>query len=266
MRSCLTALALTALTASGEPSNGHADAVWLAEQGGATDGPIRSVIKLTIEEGWHTYWVNPGEGGMPLSVKWDLSEGWTAGDIQHPTPKRFLTGELPGFGYEGAVFLPVDLTPPPSHEGAVTLSGRLSWLTCNDSSCVPGSAKISLQFGRKAEAGEGNNDLIEKAYKAIPQPLSGASLQAEVEGEEVIVRLTLPTSSTLDLTTCEVFPMTRNVIDPAAEPRFSALAASPQTWRATAPKSEYLEGQPESLTLVLSSQGQPPVLVSTQPK
>lgn len=43
---------------------------------------------------------------------------------------------------------------------------------------------------------------------------------------------------------------TRNVIDPAANPRFVKSAAG--TWTATAPKSEYLDGEPQAMSLVLA--------------
>ncbi len=266
MKSCLTAFALTVIATSAAPTSGHAKAEWIADTPVPTTGTIRTVVKLSVDESWHTYWINPGEGGMPLSVSWDLPEGWSAGDIQHPAPIRFMTGDLPGLGYEAEVLLPVDITPPPSISGPVTLSGKLSWLACNDSSCVPGSAEISLRIESGPsgdDKGAGQHGLIEKAYSAIPQPLPDSVLKVELEKENIVMTLTLPPGSDVDPTEFEIFPATRNVIDPAAKPTFKEDPDSPNTWRARALTSEYLNGMPESISLVLANGDKGPFVIST---
>ena len=40
-----------------------------------------------IAPGWHTYWRNPGDSGLPTEIDLTLPEGWTAGDIVWPAPK-----------------------------------------------------------------------------------------------------------------------------------------------------------------------------------
>jgi DsbC/DsbD-like thiol-disulfide interchange protein len=255
MKSCLSALAFTAIATSAQPpgSAGHARAEWISESPGAAEpGIIRTVIKLTLDDGWHTYWINPGEGGMPLSVTWDLPDDWSAGEVQYPAPKRFMTGDLPGFGYEGAVLLPVRLTYPPELREAVTLSGEVSWLTCNDSSCVPGSARVSLRIDPGTDGENARKQLVEKAFSALPRSAPGARLEAALEDDVIVMTLALPEDSEIDPGKLAFFPATRNIIDPAAEPVFEKVPTAPNTWRATAPKSEYLDGTPDVLTAVLA--------------
>ena len=38
-------------------------------------------------------------------IKWTLPQGWSAGAIQWPTPKRLPVGPLMDYGYEGKVWL-----------------------------------------------------------------------------------------------------------------------------------------------------------------
>ena len=65
----------------------------------APGGEVMLAFVMRPEPGWHGYWVNPGVCGMALSAKWTLPEGWKAGELKQPVPKRFMTGDLPGFGY-----------------------------------------------------------------------------------------------------------------------------------------------------------------------
>ncbi len=152
-------------TSFGAPKQ-HATATWLStKEPSASDEAIHTVIRMVVDDGWHTYWENPGEGGMPVSIEAELPEGWSIGEIQHPVPKRFMTGELPGFGYEGEILFPLILTPPENFEGEIPdFSATLSWLTCNDETCVPG--KAALKLSKTA-----SDRLIESAFDALPRPL-----------------------------------------------------------------------------------------------
>ena len=48
-------------------------------------------IRFVLEEGWHTYWVNPGDAGEPPRITWELPAGFQAGSIQWPYPTRLPT-------------------------------------------------------------------------------------------------------------------------------------------------------------------------------
>ena len=221
----------------------------LAKQGEA----IRTVIVMKVSEGWHTYWENPGEGGMPPEIEAALPEGWKIGRIQYPVPKRFTTGDLPAFGYEGEIFFPLTLTPPPGFQGPIPqITPTLSWLACNDEACVPGKANVALTAADEPKA-------VSKAYEALPQAIRGAMLTLAAEGENILITLSAPQD--FDPSALEVFPATGNVIDPSAKPRFAKAAGG--TWTASAPKSEYLDGEPGDLSLVLTAPGKGAWKIST---
>jgi thiol:disulfide interchange protein DsbD len=97
-----------------------------------------------MEKGWHTYWRNPGDSGLPTRVRWELPEGFAAAEIRWPYPIRFTTGPLVSYGYEHEVLLPVEIRVPPSLASAeVRVAGRVDWLECREA-CVPGRADVSL--------------------------------------------------------------------------------------------------------------------------
>ena len=55
------------------------------------------------EPGWHLYWRNPGDSGMPARIDWDLPPGWRASEILWPYPSVFRDGTLVSFGYDDEV-------------------------------------------------------------------------------------------------------------------------------------------------------------------
>src|SRR5438477_3389965 len=69
-------------------------------------------LHLDIAPGWHTYWRNPGDSGLPTEIAWTLPTGFRAGDIQWPVPERFVLGTIGNYGYSGTADLLVPITAP----------------------------------------------------------------------------------------------------------------------------------------------------------
>src|SRR6266705_1857047 len=66
-------------------------------------------VHLHMEKGWHTYWRNSGQSGLPTTIEWQLPAGITVGTIQWPTPKKAPEKELTTYVYEDEVVLLVPL-------------------------------------------------------------------------------------------------------------------------------------------------------------
>lgn len=109
--------------------------------------PFHVALHLTMDAGWHTYWVNAGDAGLPLFIEWDLPEGFTAGAIQWPTPRLIPEPPLASYAYEGQLFLPVEITPPAdlAPGESVRLAGATDFLVCADI-CLPASGAVSLEL------------------------------------------------------------------------------------------------------------------------
>ncbi len=107
--------------------------------------PIWVAVSFILEPGWHIYWRNPGDTGLPTEVEWQLPPGWKAGDIQWPYPDAFEFGGLINLGYEGDVVLLVRLTPPGGLKDGdlASLRAKVEWLACKES-CIPGEALLTL--------------------------------------------------------------------------------------------------------------------------
>ena len=63
-------------------------------------------VRLQMQDGWHTYWENPGDSGSPFEAKWNVDEGVIIENVDWPTPQTIPYPPLMTFGYEGDVVFP----------------------------------------------------------------------------------------------------------------------------------------------------------------
>jgi len=111
----------------------------------APGGTVAVALEQNIRPSWHTYWVNPGEAGLPTEIKWALPPGWHASAIEWPYPRRLPVGPLMNYGYEGKIWLLTKVTAPSNAKpgDVVTLKATGSWLVCQEV-CIPEDQPLSL--------------------------------------------------------------------------------------------------------------------------
>ena len=102
-------------------------------------------LRLKMANGWHTYWQNPGDSGLPTTLTWTLPKGVSAGPILWPAPRALPAGPLVNYGYEGEVLLLTEVAVP--REAALgdtlTLAAKAEWLVCRET-CIPEEAQLDL--------------------------------------------------------------------------------------------------------------------------
>ncbi|MET7243967.1 protein-disulfide reductase DsbD domain-containing protein [Methylobacterium sp. EM32] len=145
--SCLT---VAAAGAQGQRPSKYADLVRAElvtqESAVAPGATLTAGLRLTMKPGWHVYWRNPGDSGLPPEIAWTLPAGFSAGAIAWPAPERIPVGDLMNFGYEGEVLLTVPVTAPETlGPGPVPLRAKVSYLVC-ERECVPGEATLSTSL------------------------------------------------------------------------------------------------------------------------
>ncbi len=134
--------------------------------------PFTLAVRMQVKPGWHVYWRNPGDSGLPPEVTWTLPAGFNAGAIRWPAPERIPIATLMNYGYEGEVTLLVPVTPPPSLDPArpVQIQAKLTYLVC-ETECVPGSADLALTLPVGApQSDPANAALFARARAALPAP------------------------------------------------------------------------------------------------
>ena len=126
---------------SSEIDIGHAKLSLIKDHSSFIPGTSINVgLKIEMDEGWHTYWKNPGDSGGPIEISWDLPDGFSASDIQWPTPERIPYPPLMTYGYEDFVIFPFVLSIPENYEDD-SFSLNVDLLVCADV-CIPESGII----------------------------------------------------------------------------------------------------------------------------
>lgn len=162
-------------------------------------------VRFTIPSGWHIYWQNPGDSGIPTTYAWTLPEGVSAGEIQWPAAERQPMGGLVNYGYSGEVVLPVPLTATvESPQGELRV--KADWLVCHDI-CIPESATLSATLpSSNAAAAQALADARARAPIAFPGKASYAA-------NDTTVQLTLKPNGLWDApSSAEILPIEDGVI------------------------------------------------------
>ncbi len=169
-------------------------------------------IRLRMEPGWHTYWRNPGDSGLPTRVKWTLPTGFEAGEIRWPHPIRFSSGSLVSYGYEREVLLPVEIrTPPAIAARQVRLTARVDWLECKGV-CLPGKTELSLTLPvRKAASSGRNAAAFAEARRQFPVADPAWRFRAAAADRIVSLSVLPPRGTTVD--SAYFYAVTRRLLD-----------------------------------------------------
>ncbi len=184
-------------------------------------------VHLAIASGWHIYWKNPGDSGLPTAIDWALPAGFAAGDIQWPVPERFAVSGIVNYGYAGSTdFLIPIAAPAATPEAATHLAASVRYLVCSEI-CIPGEATLDLDL----PAGDGVANPAQAArFAAAREKLPAAApFAARFAVEPHDLRLIIPAAALAGITkpAAEFFPSADNAIDnappPKAEPHAGGL-------------------------------------------
>lgn len=193
-------------------------------------------IRITLADGWHTYWINPGDAGAAPRVHWTLPEGVTAGDIAWPAPSRLDVDGLVSLGYEREVTLLVPLrTSARLQEVAVLLlRARVSVLACKES-CIPYELDVEgiVRVAARTEpARQAVTEALERARAQIPGRDPAWRLQASDTGRELVIRVVAPATAVGFAADPRpaFYPTARGVIDFSVPMRWSTEGDARILW------------------------------------
>lgn len=209
-------------------------------------------LLLRHEPHWHTYWINPGDSGLPTTLTWTLPAGFRTADVAWPLPKRFDVGGLYNFGYDDETVLPIALSVPADAKPGSTahLSVDAKWLVCREE-CIPGRKTLTLDLPVASANDAPKPDprwTMQFARARLAEPQASAWKSAKrVDGDRIVVTLRGPglpdKADGLD-----AFVEERKLVDnkpPAINEEGDALVVA-------FAKSEYFATAPETFDLVLT--------------
>jgi len=146
-------------------------------------------FEFILEDGWHTYWKNPGDSGLPIKIDWFLPNEIKSGPINWPTPERQPYGELMNYGYSNKVTILSKLSINKDAKlQNYNISANLEWLVCKEI-CIPqqGKFKTSLNITNNQEIIMSEiNFNVENLLSSLPQSAPG-DLKAIIDNRGLVI-------------------------------------------------------------------------------
>ncbi len=169
--------------------------------------PFTLALEQRIIPGWHTYWKNPGDSGLPTEIDWRLPEGAKAGPILWPYPHRYDVGPITNYGYADQVVLLNEITPPASLQAGEVfpVKAAVRWLVCEEI-CIPEETEVSLLLpvgDPPAPADDHPQLTAARADLPVASPWASA---AELDGEDLTLVLAMPAGALGSVTEAAFFP------------------------------------------------------------
>ena len=180
----------------------------VAEGPAPPGGEVELAIHMRPAPGWHGYWLNPGDAGLPMDVQWRLPKGFAAGPLRYPVPTRLQVAGLMNYVYEHDYAVLARLKVPANAHGTIPVRAFAHWLACTDKICVPAQGELALDL--PVGSGTPERAQFDQWRTALPRPLASIGHFA-VAGDKLRVAVPLPAS--VDVSKPYVFPITDGVVD-----------------------------------------------------
>lgn len=138
--------------------------------GGMEDGAYRTALELNLPDGWHTYWRNPGDAGIPPIFDVARSVNLKDFNVDYPVPVRHTDGAGTSMIYEGRLLLPIRAVPV-RPDVPMTLAIRVLYGLCAEV-CVPAEADVTARLAPGTEIDLAAQKEIAAFAARVPQKAS----------------------------------------------------------------------------------------------
>jgi thiol:disulfide interchange protein len=187
----MTILLFLCISSFSANAKNNVSATLVSESASITeDKDLRFGVILNAANGWHTYWKEPGDAGLPTKLEWQLPEGFSASEIDWPEPTKFIEEGLITYGYTGTTLLPVTISPPTKlNNNTYNFTVKVEWLACNNI-CIPESQTLHIELP-VGEASPSPDAKLFPQNKATPTSLPSSSDKNSVSAFALLATLSL---------------------------------------------------------------------------
>ncbi len=133
------------------------------------DGTYMAGLRISLADGWKTYWRAPGDAGIPPEFNWQGAENIATASFHWPTPEVIISNGMQTIGYHGSIVLPVELGA--ASDGPMRIKGTVDMGVCQDI-CMP----VQLSFDTLVDRSGGPNAVITSALIDQPMPAERAQV------------------------------------------------------------------------------------------
>lgn len=157
---------------------GHAKASLITNLQSSNQESFYVGVRLQMQDGWHTYWENPGDSGSPFEANWSTDEGVIVENVQWPTPITIPYPPLMTYGYEGDIVFPFQVFRSQETE-LKTISVDFNFLICADI-CIPESASLSLDLSSASPS-----EILDTQINNLPTKTINTN--SSIEGDNLVI-------------------------------------------------------------------------------
>ena len=150
---------------------------------------FRLGVLFKINPGWHIYWKNPGDSGIPTKTKWSLPHWLVLKNTILPTPIKTLLGSIVSYGYEKSAFIVSTFEPkllkdaPPLTP--IKIMAEVRWLECKEI-CLPGKSSLTISLPQaQIKSNPIFKEHFQKNKSTYPQRSATIQAKAFYEGENI---------------------------------------------------------------------------------
>ncbi len=181
-----------------------------------------------MQDGWHTYWKNQGDSGLPTKIEWTLPAGFQAEPILWPAPKKFGDSNVTNYGYDGEAIFISKITPPADLKEGQTaaIAAKVQWMECAEV-CIPGKTVLSVSLpvhGAQAVPEPQHAEIFARAKLRMPRGQAGWFLRARHYRNKITLTIVPPPGS--PVAEAYFFPEAPGQLDAGAPQKLTARSKS----------------------------------------
>jgi DsbC/DsbD-like thiol-disulfide interchange protein len=236
-----------------EDPSPHSSAELISEVQSIRPGePFTVALRITLDPGWHSYWLNPGDAGQPAAIDWKIPAGFRAGEIQWPYPRTVEESTVVSYGYEDEVVLLTEILPPRFMTTGQTarFAAEARWLVC-DNICLPASADLEVEVTLTDEPpvpAPRRVSMFAEARSRLPIRVDLLEMSASLDDESIVLQIIATDDPGGSFDGAHFFASERGVISHAAP---QIVVQEDGIVRITLRKSQFLREPLDRLTGVL---------------
>ena len=180
----------------------------VAEGPAPPGGEVDLAIHMRPAPGWHGYWQNPGDAGLPMKVEWQLPKGFSVGALRYPVPGRLEIAGLMNYVFEQDYAVLARLKVSANASGTIPIRAEAHWLACTDKICVPEQGELSLDLS--VGSGAPNRAEFDAWRTKLAQPIATLGHFAVEDGK---LRVAIPLPANIAVHDPYLFPITDGAAD-----------------------------------------------------
>jgi DsbC/DsbD-like thiol-disulfide interchange protein len=164
------------------------------------DGRIEGGLEVLLEPGWHTYWRNPGETGVPPVFDFSASENVADVELRYPAPERYDDGVSVSLVYRDEVVFPLTVVPLEAGQ-PITLRVEARFGVCKDV-CIPTRARAELTLPPVPPSDPLAEARLQRFHSRLPKAAEPGRFDVEevpAQDDALLVEVRMPESSYSDL-------------------------------------------------------------------